>query len=117
MTENILIEKSLDFAVQIIKLYRNLTRNQKEFVISKQIVRCGTSIGANIHEANYAQSRADFVSKMHISLKETAETEYWIRVLTRSAFISKDVGESLLKDCLDIKRLLVASINTAKKNK
>ena len=117
MTDNVLVEKSLEFAVKIIELYRYLTQHHKEFVISKQIVRCGTSIGANINEANYGQSRADFISKMHIALKETAETEYWIRVLTRSAVISRENGEALLRDCLDMKRILVASINTAKKNK
>ena len=72
---------------------------------------------ANINEANYGQSKADFVSKMHIALKETAETEYWLRLLTMSEYISEDMGKSLLSDCLEIKRILIASINTAKENK
>ena len=77
-------------------------------------MRSGTSIGANINEANYGQSKADFISKMHIALKETAETEYWIKLLTMSEYISEDIGNSLLNDCLEIKRILIASINTAK---
>ena len=107
--ENILIEKSIEFAARIIKLQRYLVKDKKETVVSKQIVRSGTSIGANINEANYGQSKADFISKLHISLKETAETEYWLRLLVKE-------GESLLKDCLEIKRVLIYSINTAKKN-
>ena len=119
MKENILIDKSIDFAARIIKLQRYLTKDKKETVISKQIVRSGTSIGANINEANYGQSKADFISKLHISLKETAETEYWLKLLVKSDLLKTDEGESLLKDCLEIKRLLISSINTAKgiKNK
>jgi four helix bundle protein len=74
------------------------------------------SIGANINEANYGQSKADFVSNMHIALKETAETEYWLKLLTMSEYITEDMGQSLLNDCLEIKRMLIASINTAKEN-
>jgi len=114
--ENILIDKSIDFAARIIKLQRYLLKDKKETIISKQIVRSGTSIGANINEANYGQSKADFISKLHISLKETAETEYWLRLLVQSELLTSEEGESLLKDCLEIKRVLISSINTAKKN-
>ena len=117
MKENILIEKSVIFASRIIKLHKHLIKDKKEHIISKQIVRSGTSIGANINEANYGQSKADFISKMHIALKETAETEYWIKLLIMSDYVSEDMGESLLNDCLELKRILVASINTAKENK
>ena len=113
--ENLLIDKSLAFASRIIKLYQYLTTAKQELVISKQIVRSGTSIGANINEANYGQSKADFISKMHIALKETSETEYWLRLLTMSEYLTNDMGDSLLTDCLELKRMLVASINTAKK--
>ena len=116
MKENVLIDKSIDFAARIIKLQRYLIKDKKETVISKQIVRSGTSIGANINEANYGQSKADFISKLHISLKETAETEYWLRLLVKSELLTSEEGESLLKDCLEIKRVLISSINTAKKN-
>ncbi len=117
MKENVLIDKSIIFASRIIKLHRYLIKNKKETIISKQIVRSGTSIGANINEANYGQSKADFVSKLHIALKETAETEYWLKLLTLSEYITREMGESLLKDCMEIKKILIASINTAKENK
>ena len=114
MKENLLINKSISFAARIIKLYQHLLKAKKEGVISKQIVRSGTSIGANINEANYGQSKADFISKMHIALKEAAETEYWLKLLLLSEYIDDDMGASLLSDCLEIKRILIASINTAK---
>ena len=85
--------------------------------LAKQLLRSGTSIGANVSEAERAQSKADFISKMHIALKETAETEYWLKLLIMSEYITEDMGKSLLEDCLEIKRILVASINTAKENK
>lgn len=116
MKENLLIEKSIVFAARIVKLHQYLLKNKKETIISKQIVRSGTSIGANINEANYGQSKADFISKMHIALKETAETEYWIKLLNMSEYIDDKMSKSLLDDCLEIKRMLVSSINTAKEN-
>lgn len=117
MRENALIEKSILFAARIIKLHKHLIKTQKETIISKQIVRSGTSIGANINEANYGQSKADFIAKLHIALKEIAETEYWLRLLILSEYITADMGNSLLRDCLEIKRILIASINTAKENR
>ena len=116
MRENLLIDKSISFAVRIIKLYQYLIKTKKESIISKQIIRSGTSIGANINEANYGQSKKDFISKMHIALKETAETEYWLRLLIMSEYITEDRGKSILSDCLEIKRILIATINTAKKS-
>lgn len=115
--ENLLIDKSIEFAARIVKLNQFLTQSKKETVISRQIVRSGTSIGANINEANYGQSKADFISKLHIALKETAETEYWIRLLYMSEYIDEKLSTSLLNDCLEIKRILIASINTAKTHK
>ncbi|MBO5089480.1 MAG: four helix bundle protein [Clostridia bacterium] len=116
MRENLLIDKSIAFAARIVKLHHHLIKNKKETVISKQIVRSGTSIGSNINEANYGQSKADFISKMHIALKETAETEYWIKLLYMSKYIDDKMSNSLLNDCLEIKRILISSINTAKEN-
>ena len=116
MKENILIDKSIDFATRIIKLCKYLEEKQKEHIISKQIIRSGTSIGANVNEAQYGNSKADFISKLHISLKETAETEYWLRLLFKSEYIDEKIFESLLNDCLELKKLLISSINTAKKN-
>ena len=116
MKENALIDKSLVFASRIVKLHDFLIKNKKGLTIAKQIIRSGTSIGANINEANYGQSPADFISKMHIALKETAETEYWLRLLFLSEYIDEKMTSSLLDDCLEIKRILIASINTAKEN-
>ena len=116
MRDNLLIDKSVAFAVRIVKLHQYLIKNKKESIISKQIVRSGTSIGANINEANYGQSKADFISKLHIALKEAAETEYWLKVLTQSDYLSNEMGDSLLHDCMELKRILIASINTAKTN-
>lgn len=117
MKENVIIEKSLLFASRVIKLNQYLMKQKHEGIISKQIIRSATSIGANINEANYGQSKADFIAKMHIALKETAETEYWIRLLVLSDYINETEGDSILKDCLEIKRLLISTLNTAKKNK
>lgn len=113
MEENLLIDKSLNFAARIVKLNRYLIKTKKEHIISKQIIRSGTSIGANINEANYGQSKADFISKLHIALKETAKTEYWIKLLYLSKYIDEKMYQSLLSECLEIKKILVASINTA----
>ena len=112
-----LFDKSLLFAARIIKLNKYLTKEKHETVISKQILRSATSIGANANEAIYGISRADFIAKLQISLKETAETEYWLRLLVLSEYISDKEGESLLADCLEIKRILISTLNTAKENK
>ncbi len=114
--DSILIEKSLHFSARIIKLHKYLTKQKHEPVISKQIVRCATSIGANANEAIYGISKADFIAKLQISLKETAETEYWLRLLILSDYLTDNEGQSLLQDCLAIKKILVATLNTAKEN-
>lgn len=116
-TNSILLEKSLHFAARIIKLHKYLTSRKHEYIISKQIVRSATSIGANANEAVFGQSTADFISKLHIALKETAETEYWLKLLVLSEYIKENEGESLLKDCIELKKILVASLNTTKNNK
>ena len=117
MKENILIDKSIDFGAQIVKLHRYLVKTKHESVLSKQILRSGTSIGANINEAQYGNSRADFIAKLHIALKETAETEYWLHLLQKSDYLDDSMTSSMLSDCLEIKRILIASINTAKENR
>ncbi len=111
-----MLDRATAFSVRIVKLHDYLTTEKNEYTISKQIIRCGTSIGANISEANYGQSRADFHSKLHIALKECGETEYWLRVLSDSGYLSEKLFDSLLKDCLDLKYMLLASLNTSKKN-
>ncbi len=117
LTNNILLDKSLKFAARIVKLHKYLTKERRENIISKQIIRSGTSIGANANEAVYGISKDDFISKLHISLKETAETEYWLRLLIMSEYLSDSEGVSLLNDCLELKRLLISTLNTAKENK
>ena len=114
---SILLDKSLLFAARIVKLNKYLTKEKKETVISKQIIRSATSIGANANEAIYGQSKADFIAKLQISLKETAETEYWLRLLMLSDYITEKEGGSLLNDCLEIKKILISTLNTAKENK
>ena len=114
--DSILLDKSLKFAARIVKLHKYLIKEKHESIISKQIIRSATSIGANANEAIYGQSKADFLSKLHISLKETAETEYWLKLLVLSDYITELEGKSLIDDCLEIKRILVATINTAKQN-
>ncbi len=117
MAQNsILLDKSLRFAVRVVKLNQYLIKEKKETIISKQIIRSGTSIGANANEAIYGISKADFIAKLQISLKETAETEYWIRLLTLSEYITQEIGESFLNDCLEIKKILVSTLNTSKEN-
>lgn len=113
---SILLDKSLKFAARIVKLHKYLTKEKRESIISKQIIRSATSIGANANEAIYGISKADFIAKLHISLKETAETEYWLRLLILSEYLNENEGNSLLRDCLEIKRILVATLNTTKQN-
>ncbi len=118
MAQNsILIEKTLMFASRIIKFYKFLVNEKHEYIISKQIVRSATSIGANVNEAIYGVSKADFISKLHISLKETAETEYWIKLLNMSDYITDNQTDSLLNDCVEIKKILIATLNTSKNEK
>ena len=112
--DNLLLDKALYFAARIVKLCRYLQQEKRETIISKQIVRSGTSIRANANEAIYGVSKADFISKLQISLKETAETEYWLRLLVLSEYLIEVEGESLLQDCLEIKRILIATLKTVK---
>ena len=117
MENNVLLTKSLAFAARIVKLHKYLIKEKHEGIISKQIIRSATSIGANANEAVYGISKADFIAKLQISLKETAETEYWLRLLMLSDYITEEEGNSLLTDCLEIKRILISTLNTAKQNK
>ena len=114
MKDNVLIDKSIDFGARIVKLHRYLVKTKHEAVLSKQILRSGTSIGANINEAQYGNSKADFIAKLHIALKEIAETEYWLHILEKSDYLDENMAVSILNDCLEIKLILIASINTAK---
>ena len=113
MSYNVIVEKSFDFAVRIVNLRKYLTREHKEFVLSKQLLRSGTSIGANVSEAQRGQSKADFTAKMSIALKEASETEYWIKLLYRTEYLSKEQFESLNGDIQELIGLLMAICRTA----
>lgn len=112
--DNIIETKSFEFALRIVRLYKTLTDEKKEYVLSKQLLRSGTSIGANIAEAEQAQSRPDFVSKMNIALKETAETKYWIKLLCSADYISNEEAASVLSDCIELEKILVSIIKSSK---
>ncbi len=116
MRENILKDKSYAFAIRSVKLFKYLNTDQKEFVLSKQILRSGTSIGANIEEANVGQSKKDFIAKLSISLKEAKETHYWLRLLYDCEYLSQNMFNSLLNDCNEIISLLTIIIKTSRKN-
>lgn len=116
MKENVLKAKSYVFAIRIVKLSQYLQTEKKEFVLSKQILRSGTAVGALIREAEYGQSKTDFIHKLSISLKEANETEYWINILKDTNYIDIKLFESLLNDCKQLLKLLITSIKTAKGN-
>ncbi len=117
MGENIVADKSKAFAIRIIKFYKYLCTEHKEFIISKQILRSGTSIGANIRESRNAQSKADFINKMSIALKEADETAYWLEILIESETISNQQFDSLYKDIDELICLLVSIVKTSRRNK
>lgn len=116
MKENLLRDKSFAFALRTIKLNQHLVSEHREYTLSKQVLRSGTSIGANIEESIHAQSKIDFVHKLSIAQKEAGETNYWLRLLKESSIIKPKLAESLLSDCEELQRLLAASVITAKRN-
>lgn len=116
MNKSPLLEKSLDFATEVVMFYEQFSKNRKDTTIAKQLLRSATSIGANINEAVYGSSKADFISKLHISLKETGESIYWLTLMKRTNLFNYDY-DNLLLLAEEIKRMLIASVNTAKNNK
>ncbi len=114
LMENIIEKKSFDFAIRIVKLYRFLCEKKKEFVLSKQLLRSGTSIGANVAEAQQAQSKADFVFKISIALKETTETKYWLRLLKATDYLSDIEIKTILADCVEIEKILTSILKSSK---
>jgi four helix bundle protein len=113
---SIAYEKAFSFALDIISLYKYLTIREKEYILSKQVLRSGTSIGANIKEGIQGQSKKDFLSKISIALKEAEETEYWIQLLKHSNYIDEKTASSLLKNCKEVIKILVNTIKTTKAN-
>jgi len=114
MKENILKTKSFDFAVRIVKLYKFLKKEHNEFILSQQIVRSGTSIGALIREAEHGESLKDFIHKLTIGLKEANESKYWLDLLFATDFITKKMYDSINNDCEELLKLLTASVKTSK---
>ena len=108
-----LLEKSKAFALEMIRVCNEIKSSKREAVLTNQLIRSGTSIGANIREAMYAHGKADFIAKLQIALKESSESEYWLELLLESGYYD---DPAILKQCVEVKRLLIASINTAKKN-
>lgn len=115
-TENIVRDKSLNFAIRIVRLYQFLAREKQEYTLSKQLLKSGTSVGANIREALRGQSRQDFIAKMNISLKEISETEYWLELLYKTDYIACDAFESIFADCRELTKLLTSIVKTARVN-
>jgi four helix bundle protein len=116
MGKSILKEKSFEFAVKVVHFTRSMQTDQKEFVLSRQLLKSGTAIGALIREAEYGQSAADFKNKMYIALKEVNETEYWLQLLDATGLIESRFFAALLSDCCEIKAMLIATIKTLRRN-
>ena len=114
MKDSVLKDKSYAFAIRIVNLCRYLYEERKEFVLSKQLIRSGTSIGALIRESEFAQSKADFVSKMSIALKEANESDYWLNLLKDTGYLNEKMFTSISNDCSELIKLLVATVKTAK---
>lgn len=112
--DNVIENKSFQFAIRIIRLYKFLCEEKKEYILSKQLLRAGTSIGANVTESQQAQSKPDFVSKISIALKEASETKYWIKLLGATEYLSENQTKSILDDCVEIEKILVTILKSAK---
>lgn len=114
MSKSILKEKSYAFAIRVVKMSQYLQEEKREYILSKQVLRSGTAIGALIREAEFGQSRADFVSKMSISLKEANETDYWLNLLKDTEYLEKEHFESIAQDCKELIAMLVSTVKTIK---
>ncbi len=112
--DSIVREKSFRFSVRIINLCNFLRKTRKEYITTEQLQKCGTSIGANVAEAKHAQSRADFISKMNIALKEATETDYWLRLLFETGYLTEEQFASIMRDCDELECLLVSIVKTTK---
>ena len=117
MADSVLRTRSKELAKQIVILCREIKRNCRESVLTNQLLRSGTSVGANVHEAQYAQGMKDFISKLEIALKEVYETEYWLELLFETGYMDEKAYKPIRNDCGAIRRMLIASLNTAKQNR
>lgn len=112
--DNVIENKSFQFAIRIVRLYKFLCEEKKEYILSRQLLRAGTSIGANVTKSQQAQSKPDFVSKISIALKEASETKYWIKLLGATEYLSENQTKSILDDCVEIEKILVTILKSAK---
>ncbi len=114
--QNVVVDKSKAFAIRIIRMYQWLSAEKREFVLSKQCLRSGTSIGANLCEGVNGQSTADFIAKLHIALKEANETSYWLELMKETDYITPEMYDSINTDCVELIKLITSIIKTAKQN-
>ncbi len=114
MSKSVMLDKSKDFAVEVIELCKSIKETKKESVMTNQLIRSGTSVGANIHESKYAQSTSDFINKMQVALKECYESEYWLELLNRTGYIDDKRYKAIINETGQIRRMLISSINTIK---
>ena len=114
--ENVIVTKSYSFAVRCVKLYKYLSEDKHDYVIGKQLLRCGTSVGANVKESIRGLSKADFRAKMSIALKEASESEYWIELLRDTDYITSQQAESMLADCVELLKLLTSIVKSSADN-
>ena len=112
--DNVIENKSFQFAIRIVRLYKFLCEEKKEYILSKQLLRADTSIGSNVTESQQAQSKPDFVSKISIAIKEASETKYWIKLLGATEYLSENQTKSILDDCVEIEKILVTILKSAK---
>jgi len=112
MRENVIAEKSFSFAVRVVRLYKYLCDRKKEYILSKQLLRSGTSIGANVSEALQGQSKRDFLMRMNIALKETSETKYWLRLLRATGYLNDLEQQSMFNDCVELEKILTTIVKT-----
>ena len=115
--DNLIVQKSRTFAIRCVKLYGYLVDTKREFVMSKQLLRCGTSIGANVKEAMHGQSKADFGAKMNIALKEANETEYWLEILDETDYLTTEQADCMLSDCRELLKILTSIVKSTFMNK
>ena len=111
-----MLDKSKDFAIDTIMICKDISNDNKEYVLTRQLIKSATSVGANIHESKYAQSTADFVSKMQIALKECYESEYWLEIMYKTEYLNDQNYKKLNSECCALRRMLISSINTTKNN-
>ena len=116
MAESIMLDKAKDFAVEVINVCKEIKQNQRESILTNQLIRSGTSVGANIHESKYASSTTDFIYKMQLALKECYESEYWLELLNRTGYIPDEQYKKIINECGQIRRMLISSLNTVKQH-